>query len=212
MAKALLFDVGDVLMEHNWRLVEKLGEKRGVNFGWRGPFDADSDPHWRRVVAGELSNDDYWDAAARDMGFDDRIALWRTMSSELEGDVFAPDSIAFVKEAKQAGIPVGVLTNDLVRISGREWVDSHAEFSLFDVLVDSTEFGQRKPAPAIYLRAAELLGLAPSEIVFLDDMQYCIDGAHAVDMLGVLVNPIARTLAFDEARRLVGLPVTGGMA
>jgi putative hydrolase of the HAD superfamily len=207
MATGLLFDVGDVLMEHNWRLVELLGEKRGVDLGWRGPFDPSSDPVWSRVEAGELTNDEYWDLAANDMGFADRIGLWRAMSTELDGGVFAPDSIAFVKEAKAAGIPVGVLTNDLVRISGRKWVDSHPEFSLFDVLVDSTEFGQRKPAPAIYLRAAELLGLAPREIVFLDDMQYCIDGAHAVDMLGVLVNPIARTVAFNEARRLVGLPL-----
>jgi putative hydrolase of the HAD superfamily len=207
MAKALLFDVGDVLMEHNWRLVEVFGQKRGIDFGWRGPFGPESDLVWPRVDAGEITNDDYWDLAAKDMGFDDRIALWRAMATELESDVFAPDSIAFVNEAKAAGILVGVLTNDLVRISSRKWVDAREEFALFDVLVDSTEFGQRKPAPAIYLRAAELLGLAPNEIVFLDDMQYCIDGAHAVDMLGVLVNPIARTLAFNEARRLVGLPI-----
>jgi FMN phosphatase YigB (HAD superfamily) len=115
--------------------------------------------------------------------------------------------LALVDEAKLAGIPVGILSNDLIRSSGRTWVDSRPEFARFDMLLDCTEFGERKPAPAPYLRAAELLGLPVEEIVFLDDMQYCIDGAHAVGMIGVLVNPIHRTLAFDEARRLVGLPV-----
>jgi putative hydrolase of the HAD superfamily len=207
VASALLFDVGDVVMEHNWRLLEMLGEHLGRDLGSKGPFDPASDPEWVRCETGEITNDAYWDQAAKKAGYDDRISLWRAMAVELDGDVFAVDTLALVDEAKLAGIPVGILSNDLIRSSGRTWVDSRPEFARFDMLLDCTEFGERKPAPAPYLRAAELLGLPVEEIVFLDDMQYCIDGAHAVGMIGVLVNPIQRTLAFDEARRLVGLPV-----
>jgi putative hydrolase of the HAD superfamily len=207
MAKALLFDVGDVVMEHNWRLLELLGNQLGRDLGSKGPFDPDSDPQWVRCENGEISNDEYWDQAAKNAGYEDRISLWRAMSAVLDGDVFAKDALELVDEARAAGISVGVLSNDLIRSSGRPWVDSRPEFARFDMIVDCTEFGERKPAPAPYLHAAEQLGCDPSDIVFLDDMQYCIDGAHAVGMIGVLVNPLNRKVAFDEARRLVGLPV-----
>jgi putative hydrolase of the HAD superfamily len=205
MPKALLFDVGDVLMEHNWRLLELLSRKVGRDLGGRGPFAPETDPVWKRFLNHEISLDTYWDIVSETAGYGDRISLWRAMAQELGDDVFASDSLAFVDEAKAAGIPVGILTNDLVRSSGRPWVDSRPEFTKFDMLVDCTEFGERKPAPAPYLHAAALLGLAVEEIVFLDDMQYCITGAEAVGMVGVLVDPLNRTVAFDEARRLVGL-------
>ncbi len=192
-------------MEHNWRLLELLGAHQGRLLGGRGPFDPDSDPAWQRHVAGEITNDGYWDEISQGIGFDDRIALWREMSNVLDGAVFAPDAMALVHEARAAGIRVGVLSNDLVRSSGRPWVDSRPEFGHFDVLVDATEFGERKPAPGSYLEAARQLGHAPEDIVFLDDMQYCIEGAHAVGMIGLLVDPLRRSIAFDEARRLVGL-------
>ena len=207
MPKALLFDVGDVLMEHNWRLLELLSAKVGRDLGGRGPFDPDSDAAWGRVLRGEINLDSYWDLTAERAGYSDRIALWRAMAHELGDDVFAKDALAFVDQAQAAGIPVGILSNDLVRSSGREWVDSRPEFAKFDALIDCTELGIRKPAPEPYLRAADALGLAAPEIVFLDDMQYCIDGALAVGMEAVLVDPLHRYLAFDEARRLVGLSV-----
>jgi putative hydrolase of the HAD superfamily len=192
-------------MEHNWRLLELLGAHYGRDLGGRGPFDPESDPAWQRHVAGESTNDEYWDEISRGIGFDDRIALWREMSSVLDGAVFAADALELIQEARAAGIPVGILSNDLVRSSGRSWVDSRPELSCFDVLVDATEFGARKPAPGPYLEAARQLGLTPEDIVFLDDMQYCIDGAHAVGMVGLLVDPLCRSIAFDRARSLVGL-------
>jgi nuclear transport factor 2 (NTF2) superfamily protein len=84
-------------------------------------------------------------------------------------------------------------------------VASRPEFDRFDVLVDCTEFGERKPAPGPYLKAAADFGLPPEEIVFLDDTPYCIEGARAVGMIAVPVDPLARSHAFELARRMVGL-------
>jgi len=42
--------------------------------------------------------------------------------------------------------------------------------------------------------------------VFLDDAQYCIDGAERVGMTGVLVDPIDKRPAFARTRELLGLP------
>lgn len=205
MPSALLFDVGDVLMESNWVVLDELERRTGRRFAGRGARNPDGDPAWQRCLSGEIDIDEYWNQLALSGGYQDRITMWRSMSVELGAGVFAADALALVDEAIAAGIKVGILSNDLYKASTREWVASRPEFARFDVLVDCTDFGERKPAPGPYLKAAADFGLPPEEIVFLDDTPYCIEGARAVGMIGVPVDPLARSHAFDQARRLVGL-------
>jgi len=205
MARALLFDVGDVLMESNWVVIDELERRTGRRFVGRGAIDPAGDPAWQRCLSGEIDIDEYWNQLAQSGGYEDRITFWRAMSVELGSGVFADDALALVDEARAAGIPVGILSNDLYRSATREWVAGRPEFERFDVLVDCTEFGERKPAPGPYLKAAADFGLPPEEIVFLDDTPYCIEGARAVGMIGVPIDPLARSHGFDLARRLVGL-------
>jgi putative hydrolase of the HAD superfamily len=205
MPRALLFDVGDVLMESNWVVLDDLERRTGRRFIGRGAMDPAGDPAWQRCLSGEIAIDEYWNQLALSGGYSDRITMWRAMSVELGVGVFAADALALVDEARAAGIKVGILSNDLYRASTREWVASRPEFAKFDVLVDCTDFGERKPAPGPYLKAAADFGLPPEEIVFLDDTPYCIEGARAVGMVAVSVDPLARGHAFDLARRLVGL-------
>ncbi len=205
MPSALLFDVGDVLMESNWVVLDELERRTGRRFTGRGAKDPQGDPAWQRCLSGEIDIDEYWNRLAQSGGYADRLTMWRAMSIELGAGVFADDALALVDEAQAAGVKVGILSNDLYRSSTREWVASRPEFAKFDVLVDCTDFGERKPAPGPYLKAAADFGLAPAEIVFLDDTPYCIEGARAVGMVAVHVDPLARCHAFDRARRLVGL-------
>ena len=205
MPRALLFDVGDVLMESNWVIMDELERRTGRRINGRGPLDPENDPAWQRCLAGEIGVAECWDELARSGGFTDRIALWRSASDHLVHGVFADDALQLVDDARAAGIKVGILSNDLYRASTREWVASRPEFAGFDALVDCTDFGERKPAPGPYLKAAADLGLPPEDIVFLDDTPYCVEGARAVGMIAVPVDPLDRVHAFDLARRLVGL-------
>lgn len=205
MAQALLFDVGDVLMLSNWAVLDDLQKATGRPLRGRGPLDPAGDPDWLRYLAGDIPLDTYWTNKAQAAGYTGFLDLWRSMSYELQGDVFAADALQLVADARAAGVKVGILSNDLVGSAGREWVDSRPELSGFDVFVDCTEFGTRKPSPEPYLRAIADFGLPPDDIVFLDDMPYCIEGARAVGMIGVHVDPTARTHAFNTARELVGI-------
>ncbi len=205
MPSALLFDVGDVLMESNWVVLDELERHTGRRFNGRGALDPTGDPAWQRCLRGEIDFDEYWNQLAQSGGYADRITMWRAMSIELGAGVFADDALALVDEARAAGIKVGILSNDLYKASTPQWVAERPEFAKFDVLVDCTDFGERKPAPGPYLKAAADFGLPPEEIVFLDDTPYCIEGARAVGMIAVPVDPLARSHGFDLARRLVGL-------
>ena len=81
-----------------------------------------------------------------------------------------------------------------------------ADFSgLFDTVVLSGEVGMRKPEKEIFLHAAETLGLAPAECVFVDDMEANVAAAQACGMTGVLhahTPTTARTL-----QDLLGVPL-----
>jgi putative hydrolase of the HAD superfamily len=206
VAKALLFDVGDVLMENNWVLFDKFEAATGRVIRGRGPYAPNDDEAWLRHLSGEITADEYWNRIATQSGYVDRLALWGELSWALGGEVFNADALQLVDDARTENIPVGILTNDLVGSSGRAWVDSRPELSDYDVFVDCTEFGQRKPAPAPYLKCVADFALNASDIVFLDDTPKCVDGARAVGLIGILVDPIDRNPAFAEARALVELP------
>ena len=206
MPKALLFDVGDVLMENNWVLFDKFAERTGRAIHGRGPYDPNSDPSWQRHIAATLTADEYWNELAVANGFPNRLAMWGELSWALGGDTFNTDALQLVHDARVAGVPVGILTNDLVGSSGRDWVNTRPELAGYDVFVDCTEFGERKPAPGPYLKAIADFGLQPEDVMFLDDTPKCIEGARNVGMVGIQVDPLDRSVAFATARRLVGLP------
>jgi putative hydrolase of the HAD superfamily len=56
---------------------------------------------------------------------------------------------------------------------------------LFDAVVISGEVGMRKPEPRIFLHAAELVGIAPRECVFVDDLEPNVKAAIGCGMTGV---------------------------
>lgn len=66
---------------------------------------------------------------------------------------------------------------------------------LFDEMLLSGQIGLRKPAPEIYLRAAERAGCEPGACVFVDDLEHNIAGAEAVGMTGIVHRETARTRA-----------------
>ena len=76
---------------------------------------------------------------------------------------------------------------------------------LFDTVVISGEVGMRKPEEAIFLHAAQTLGLEPQECVFIDDIEANITAAVACGMTGVLhTEPAATAAALQD---LLGVPL-----
>jgi putative hydrolase of the HAD superfamily len=76
---------------------------------------------------------------------------------------------------------------------------------LFDTVVISGEVGMRKPEEGIFLHAAQALGLAPAECVFIDDLGQNVAAATACGMTGVLHTETAATAAVLQD--LFGVPL-----
>jgi putative hydrolase of the HAD superfamily len=123
------------------------------------------------------------------------VAPERLIDRLYAGSRPAPALAAAVLAARRAGIRTGLLSNSWGE--GRYQRDRFAE--LFDAVVISGEVGLRKPDPAIYLLAAESLGLEPAACVFVDDFSFNLEPAAALGMATVLHEDDAdRTVAALE--------------
>jgi putative hydrolase of the HAD superfamily len=202
---ALLLDIGDVIVGVPWTALDAYEAATGRTVPGRGPYDPENDPHWQRRLAGELSGEGYWGEVARAAGLGGWRELFREVFDVVADEMFDQDAVALMREARRAGKRVGVLSNDAYSINGPEFFRSRPEFAHLDAFVDSTDVGARKPAAEAYLAAAAALDVEPARVVFLDDTPECVDGARAVGMTAIRVDPLHRTPAFAEARRLLDL-------
>ena len=213
-AQALLLDVGVVLFKSAWEIADDYERLRGLPAGTvvgRGPLEwTGPDETWERYRRGEITEREYWltfadTAVANGAPLDGHPHLMRAMFQQPGVEGVRPEALALVEECKAAGRALGILTNELMDFQGREWVEAQAWFPDFPVLVDSSELGIRKPDPRPYLLAAELLGLAPEEIVFIDDNPSYVEGGRAVGMRSILLDVLDPAAAFDAARVELGL-------
>ena len=78
------------------------------------------------------------------------------------------------------------------------------DLDAFDVIVDSSEVGARKPEPEIYRTATAAFGVAPAEIVYLDDFIQNVEGARREGWEVIHVR--SEVQALDELNALVGMP------
>jgi putative hydrolase of the HAD superfamily len=76
---------------------------------------------------------------------------------------------------------------------------------MYHAVVISAEVGMRKPEERIFRHATDLLGLAPGECVFVDDIEANVRAAEALGMRGVLhTEPEATVRRLGD---LLGLPL-----
>jgi epoxide hydrolase-like predicted phosphatase len=119
-------------------------------------------------------------------GLDER--LFGTVRPEI-------DMIDAVQRIRSAGVGTALLSNSWGRAAyPREILDG-----MFDSLVISGEVGVRKPDPEAYLLAAEKIGRAPEECVFVDDFEENVRGAEAIGMVGIHHREPQETVARLEA-------------
>jgi putative hydrolase of the HAD superfamily len=160
------------------------------------------------MITGGITEREYWRRRCAELGAALGHPGWTLQ--EFMHLLFAhsglrPGADRLVTDARAAGVPVGVLTNDLRAFFGESSMSVHPFVGAVDVLVDGSDTGVLKPDPQAYALAARRLGLPPEEIVFVDDMPWSIEGARRAGMVTVLLDYRDPDAAFDAARAAVGL-------
>jgi beta-phosphoglucomutase-like phosphatase (HAD superfamily) len=95
--------------------------------------------------------------------------------------------VAFARERAQAGYPVSVASGgDAVTV--QRTLRTIGVSDLFPIVVTAEEVAHGKPAPDLFLLAAERMGVAPAECLVFEDSPLGITAAERAGMGSVLVS------------------------
>ena len=94
------------------------------------------------------------------------------------------------------GLPVAVASSSSLEWVG-PWLTRHGLRDLVSVVCTRNDVQRVKPAPDLFLLAAERLGIAPPECVVFEDSPNGLAAAHAAGMWAIAVpSPLTCALEF----------------
>lgn len=102
----------------------------------------------------------------------------------------AHDMTGLVRRVRDRGLTTALLSN-----SWGNHYPEHLWDGMFDVTVISGDVGMRKPEERIFRHTFDLMGLAPDECVFIDDLEHNIRAGAVMGMPGILHVDYETTLA-----------------
>lgn len=208
--RAVLFDFGGVILSSPFEAFGRFEKERGLPDGFLRRVNAvDPDTNaWARLERSELDLDGFGDAFASESEAQGHRVDGRDVLGLLRGDL-RPEMVEAVRRCSER-LLTGLLTNNVVSMQAVDMPaesDDHAGvLGLFDVIVESSKVGVRKPDVRFYEIACELLDVVASEAVFLDDLGVNLKPARALGMTTIKVDDPA--LAIAELETLVGFPLT----
>jgi putative hydrolase of the HAD superfamily len=207
--RAVLFDLGGVLTESPLDGFAAYEASAGLPAGLiRRLNSTDPDTNaWARFERGELDVGGFTDAfEAEAQAAGHRVSAGRVLEV-LHHPALRPAMVAAVGRLRTSAFPLGLVSNN---VRPMERVGPLADLlALFDVVVESSVEGVRKPEPVIYRRAVDRLSsacgtaLAPSDCAYLDDLGINLKPARALGMRTVKVVDPAAALA--ELSSLTGV-------
>ena len=206
--KAVLWDVGGVIFSSPFEAFNRYERDNGLPADFIRTLNAtNSDANaWAKLEQSAVGIDEFCDlfeAEARAAGGELKAL---DVLACLSGDV-RPEMIEAIRRIRANGLKTAMLTNNFV---GEERDESNAFaqlFDFFDVVIESSKVGVRKPEPRFYELACELLAIEPHEAVFLDDLGVNLKPAKAMGMTTIKVVTPDQALADLEA--VLGIELTG---
>jgi len=178
--QAIVFDYGNVLSEP-----QNAAEIRGMASLLDLPLDEFEKSYWHfreAYDAAKFTPEEYWDKVARMAG--------RTLSPPQTGDLIELDSLSWMYPrmaivewaglVRRGGFRTGLLSNMPVTL--RDAIERCAWLPDFDQRTFSCDVEITKPSPEIYIHCLSGLGLAPGDVLFLDDREPNVHAARDVGM------------------------------
>lgn len=211
MIEAIIWDFGGVITTSPFEAFNHYETENGVPLNFIRMINStnpDSNA-WAQFESNQISLDEFdtlfsveSKAAGCEVSGKDVIGL-------LYGEV-RPRMIEVLKQCKQH-YKVACITNNVAPQGRRvaQMPDSArasrvAEaLALFDLVVESSIEGIRKPDPRIYTNTCERLGVAPENAVFLDDLGINLKPARALGMQTIKV--VRETQAISDLATITGL-------
>jgi putative hydrolase of the HAD superfamily len=203
--RAVLWDFGGVILSSPFEEFRRYEKAKGLPTDFIRSVNA-TDPDvnaWARFERNEIDARTFDEAFAdesRRLGHEIRGADVLTL---LRGELRL-DMVRALDDVRTAGYLTACLTNNVAGGDGHSPIDDPAGragaiagvMERFDIVVESSKVGVRKPEPAFYELACALLDVAPDECIFLDDLGINLKPAAVMGMRTIKV--VSPRQALDE--------------
>ncbi len=211
---AVLFDFGGVILSSPLEAFAAYEERSTLPPGFLAKINTTNPDTntWACMERGELSESEFYrrfeaEGLALGFAFDARELL-----GKLSGEI-RPQMVDVVRHLRER-YTVACLTNNMALGHGTAMASTPERASeiaevmaLFEYVIESRELRARKPEPRFFERACEIIGVTPSECVFLDDLGMNLKPARALGMTTIKVGDPG--IAIAELEAILGHGVRG---
>lgn len=210
MIEAVLWDFGGVLTTSPFESFNRYETERGLPRDFIRTINATNpeDNAWAQFESSSISLDEFDVLFAAESEAAGYRVPGREIIELLSGDL-RPRMVDVLKRCKSS-YRVGCITNNVKsgHGPGMQTTSDRANrvadvMALFDLVVESSVEGIRKPNPRIYQIACERLGVAPERTIFLDDLGINLKPARAMGMRTIKV--LDESQAIRDLAALTGL-------
>lgn len=213
MIRAVLWDFGGVLTTSPFEAFRRYEREHGYpeDFIRRVNATNPDDNAWARLERSEISIDEFDRQFAAEAEAAGRRLAGREVLALLAGDLRPPMVRAL--EICAQHYKTACLTNNvafgegpgMARESGIAGRIARV-MENFDVVIESSKVGVRKPDPRFYQRATEALGVTADQCVYLDDLGVNLKPARQLGMQTIKV--VDPDTALRDLQAVTGLALT----
>ncbi len=215
--RAIIFDLGGVVLGSPLHAIAAYEREIGLPANFVNHVVADTAPGgaWSRLERGEISMETFYTDFEADCQAAGQTLSARTMFERMALESLPrPSMIEAIRRIRAEGYLAAALTNNWAQEEDADEKESgppggdgtRALADLFDIFVESSVEGLRKPDPRIYTLVCERLGVAPGEAVFLDDIGTNLKAARALGMTTIKVTTPEQAL--EELSAVIELKLT----
>ena len=194
MFKAVLWDFGGVITSSPFEAFNRFEADNGLPPDFIRGINA-TNPEtnaWAQLESSQVSVDEFDDLFAEEAKAKGHEVRGKQVLELLSGDI-RPEMVSALEKIKQDHA-IGCITNNVNTGEGPGMARSEKKasaiaeiMSKFEIVIESSKVGIRKPNPAIYELACEEMGISPEQAVYLDDLGINLKPARALGMTTIKV-------------------------
>ena len=232
--RAVLWDFGGVILSSPFEAFRRYESAAGLPQDFIRTINS-TNPHsnaWALLERSDISTAEFDELFAQESSARGHRVPGADVLALLSGDI-RPNMVAALDAVIAAGFKTACLTNNMVTTNNdtvttnndtvttnndtvttnNDTVTTNNErasalsavMNRFDVIVESSKVGVRKPEPRFYELACEMLNVAPTECVFLDDLGINLKPAAAMGMRTIkVIDPVD---AISQLAAITGIDI-----